>query len=251
MVHPWPLKTSRLNTASFHFFLNGPAFFDFFLHLSFLLHEVSSYQVPAEVSLAHQLGSAQPERARSVHPWPLKTSQSNTASFHCLRSGPDFFEFFLHLFFCVARRLYQVPVELSLVRQLSSAQQRTAVLALQRSAVRCHAVRHCAMLCRAVPCCVLRCTLYLVRAKYYSKYHAKYRYCYTRLVRTSFLNHKNALPAQLRPAIAQQRSACGAVPCPAMRCGAVLPSSAVLYSNIKYRVLCEVPSTRYWYVRVY
>ena len=34
LVRPWPLRTSHLDTASFHYF--GPAFFGFFLHV-FLL----------------------------------------------------------------------------------------------------------------------------------------------------------------------------------------------------------------------
>ena len=56
LVHPWPLKTSHLNTASFHYLRNSPVF-HWSLTSPFFLREVS-YQVPAELSLAHQLSSA-------------------------------------------------------------------------------------------------------------------------------------------------------------------------------------------------
>ena len=43
------------------------------------------------------------DRARLVHPWPLRTSHLDTASFHYLRNGPDFFDVFLHLIFCCTK----------------------------------------------------------------------------------------------------------------------------------------------------
>ena len=111
-------------------------------------------------------------------------------------------------------------------------------------AVPCRAVRHCALLCRALPCCVLCCTHYFVQSRYHSKYHIRYRYYYTRFVCTVLLNHKTASPAQLSPAIPQQHSAapCGAVPCPAVRCCTVL-RYAVYFEQT---VTGSMQSTRYY-----
>ena len=71
----------------------------------------------------------------------------------------------------------------------------------------------------------------------------------TYIVRT-FLNHKNALPAQLSLAMAQRLRQRRPVPCLALRCGAG-PCCTVLSFDIQYQISCVVPGTRYHYVRVY
>ena len=65
LVNPWPLKMSHLNTASFHYMRKGAGLSCFLPSTIFLLlHEVSSYQVPAELGLAHdQLSSTQTRTA--------------------------------------------------------------------------------------------------------------------------------------------------------------------------------------------
>ena len=69
------------------------------------------------------------------------------------------------------------------------------------------------------------------------------------VVRTTLLNNKNSLPAQLSPAIAPQRSA---VRCRVLLCRAVLCCAALRFlSNIQYQLSCKVPGTRYRYARVY
>ena len=110
--------------------------------------------------------------------------------------------------------------------------------------MRCRAV-----LCSAVPRCgVLRVLLYLLFRTCQVSFEVSYQVPDSTLfVRTTLSNKKNELPAQLRPAIAQQRSAapCGAVRCRALSCGAVrcctMPRCAFFgaYSttcNAKYQV---------------
>ena len=63
-----------------------------------------------------------------------------------------------------SKQSYQVPTDLSLAHQLSSANQGTAALAQRRGAVPGRAVWYCAVLCRAVRCCVM---LYLPCALLY------------------------------------------------------------------------------------
>ena len=114
---------------------------------------------------------------------------------------------------------YRVPAELSLAHhQLSSAQQRTAAQAQQRSAVQCRALPCCVVLCRAVPCCVLYCIC-------------------------SFVQCQESFEVFCSAA---QRSAmrCCAVPCPAVRCGAVR-CCAVLCLTACFAVLTRSYDTRY------
>ena len=182
-----------------------------------------------------------PERTRLVHRWPLKTSHLNAASFHYLRNGPAFFFSFFSLissspfYFLVARSIVTSD-------QLSSA-------APCRDEPR-RAVRHWAVLCCAVPCCVLCSTYYFVHTRYHSKYHTRSWYYYSTPGCTYYLlNNKNSLPAQLSPAIAPQRSA---VRCRVLLCRAVLCCAALRFlSNIQYQLSCKVPGTRYRYARVY
>ena len=80
-----------------------------------------------------------PEGVRLVHSWTLETSHLDTASFHYLRNGPTSL-ISSFTFFSLLREVsssHKVPAELSLAHQPSSAQQRTAALDQQRSAVRC------------------------------------------------------------------------------------------------------------------
>ena len=111
-------------------------------------------------------------------------------------------------------------------RSASSAAQRHAV---PRGAVPCRALRvmpcGAVLLCGAVPCCaVLRaffCTSPTCQVSVEVSYHR--HYCCT--CQVSYVeSQRNALTAQLSPAIAQQRSAmrCRTVPCLALRCCAVL-----------------------------
>ena len=118
-------------------------------------------------------------------------------------------------------------------RTTSSSQVALALeLAQQRSAVLCSAV-----LCPAVPCCaMLRALLYLLFRSSQVSFQVSY-HC-TGFVRTTLLNTRMS-PAQLSPAIAQQRSAapCGAVWCRALPCAVVLCRAALcLFSNMQYQV---------------
>ena len=191
----------------------------------------------------------------------------------------------------------QGPAELSLTRQLSSGQQRTAALAQQRSAVRCRAPPYGRVLCGHVPCCVavffffVQCQLsfelpYQVLLQHqgsgfktgfvklfqvlqlrpkgrYSPLQAAcqvllqipgtpgYTIFYTWFVRT-LLNKNKCTPSSTQPSYssAAQRSAvrCGAVRCRASPCGGVLCRAALCFlSNMPYQVSCEIPGTRYRY----
>ena len=141
--------------------------------------------------------------------------------------------------------------------QLSSARQRTAAPA-QQSRVLCP---YPAVLCgtgrwRAV----LRAVLYLlfVHARRHStKYHTRYSSTevhHTRFARTTLLNPKNALPAQLSSVIAQQRAAqpravpsgavrCRALPCGAVRCCALLRYAFFRRHSTRYHAKYQVPGT--------
>ena len=136
--------------------------------------------------------------------------------------------------------------------QPSSAQQRTAALAHQRSAVRCGALPCGALLRSAVPCCavlLLCCTYCFVHARNHSKYHTSYRhYSYIRFVRTTLCKHKKCTPTSAQPSYAQQRSA---APCGAVRCRALPCDAALCYlSSIQCQVSCDAPATTHRYVRV-
>ena len=118
----------------------------------------------------------------------------------------------------------------------------------------CRAAPCCAVLCRSACCAVLFRTCQVSFDKVSSSSTEVH---HTRFVRTTLLNHIDAPnSAQLSYSSAARRAApCGAVwcramPCFAFRCGAV-PCCAVLYSNTLYQVSCEVPGTRYRYVRAY
>ena len=67
LVHSMLYKISHMNTTSFHYLRNGPAFLRFLFSPFFLVahkyHETRSQmsnQVPDELSLAHELSSAAP-----------------------------------------------------------------------------------------------------------------------------------------------------------------------------------------------
>ena len=157
--------------------------------------------------------------------------------------------------FCYELASYQVPAELSSAahRSACSAEQRRAV---PRTAVRCgcRAVRYCSALCSAVPCCVLCCTFSVVHARFHStKYHtAVPRYAAPSLYVLHCCITKNALPAQLSSATAQQRAAqrravpYSAVPCPAMRCCAELRRAFFRTHSTRYHAKCTI--TRYRYI---
>ena len=150
---------------------------------------------------------------------------------------------FSSLFFSLFRK--SLPAELS-----AAAQRRT----LPFTAMGYGAVTCCAVLCRAVPCCVV---LYLLFHSYQVSNEVSYQ-GYTRylLVHSTSIYTKNALSAQLNSASsAAQRSAapCGAVPCPAVWCRALLRRAALCFLSHRqqYQVSCEVPGTKYRYVLVY
>ena len=123
-------------------------------------------------------------------------------------------------------------------------------------AIPCREVRYysCAVLCGAVPCCiVLRGLLYFLFSTMPGiitsiMSDTGTTIVYTRFERTSLLNHKKCnTSSQLSPAMAAQHRAmpCGAVPCGAVLCCATL----CFLSNINCHVSCEVPDTRCRYVR--
>ena len=126
-----------------------------FAVLDSFVHVVSSYQVPAELSLAHQLSSAQ---------------LSSAVRYCCAALLYLFFRtcqisFFLHRFsfFLGFRSLFFFLVTRSMITPGPS------------------------MMSRALPCCVLCCILFR-RSQYHSKYHTTYRYYFnTRLVRTYYI----------------------------------------------------------------
>ena len=133
------------------------------------------------------------------------------------------------LFFSLCLR--SIIILSSVAQRRASSQQSSAVWCRA-----CRAVRYCAMLCRAVPCCVLCCNNSFVHARSHStKYHpAVPRYNTTSGLYapgTALLNH--IICSQLSSAKAQQRAAqrsaapfgavrFGAVRCLALPCGAVL-----------------------------
>ena len=102
-------------------------------------------------------------------------------------------------------------------------------------ALPCRALPCGAIPCGAVPCwAVLRVSPYLIFRTWQASSEVSFQVlvlpqvCIYYLLRCSIT--KNALPAQLNPAIAKQRNAapCGAVPCLALRCGVLPCCSAVL-----------------------
>ena len=123
--------------------------------------------------------------------------------------------------------------------------------------MRCSALPCSAVLCGAVLCHAVRAMphalLYLLfRARYQSKCHTRYRYYYTRFVRTilALLKPQKGISSSAQLSYSSA-APCGAVRCraffPAVRCGAAL----CFLSNIQYQISCELPGTRYRYVRVY
>ena len=164
---------------------------------------------------------------------------------------------------------YQVPADLSLVHQLSSVQQRSAV---RCRAVPCHTVRCGSARSCAAPCCVLCCIYSFVHATHHSTlYHTRYRhtiffflippitsgvssiifygrYSYLQVsVCTALLNDKECTPSssQLRYSSAAQRSAvrCRAVPCPALRCCAMLRCAFFRTCSTRYHAKYQVSGT--------
>ena len=126
-------------------------------------------------------------------------------------------------------------------------------------AVPCCAVRYRSVLCRAVPCCVLSCSSSFVHARYYSKYHTRYRYystplispkfscvqisTYTRCVSTMLLSHKKCAPSSAQPSYssAAQRPA---VACLALRCGAVRADCVLFRAySAMYHAKYQAPGT--------
>ena len=135
-------------------------------------------------------------------------------------------ESFLTFFF----RLHEVSSHQTLADLGSSAQ--------HSSAVPCPALP-----CGAVPCCMLCCAYSFVICQVSIELpYQVLALLHTRFVRATFLNHKKCTPSY--SSAAQRR----AVPCPTMRCCAVLRCAFFLR---QYRVSCEVPGTRHQYVRVY
>ena len=142
----------------------------------------------------------------------------------------------LYLLFHIRCQYHQVLAELSLARQLSSAQQRTAALAQQRNAVQCRALPYGAVLCDDMPCfAVLRALLYLLfrTCQIRSIILGTGTTTHTRFVRTT-LKHKICILSSAQPSYssaAQRR----VVPCGAVFCvlGAVLCRAALCFlSNI-------------------
>ena len=135
-----------------------------------------------------------PQKCSHSSAQPSYSSSAQHRAVTYLRNGPAFFlRFFCSRFFLVALKSlmsYQRS-QLSLAwriiissaplsrahRSASSAAQRRVV---PRGAVPCRAVRDCAALCHAVPCCVLFAALFL-----HAKYHSKCRTTRNTAVRTS------------------------------------------------------------------
>ena len=135
---------------------------------------------------------------------------------------------------------YQVPAGLSQLgsshHHLSSAQQRTAALAQQRSAVQCRALPCDAVLCAML--CVLSALLYLL-----------FRACSIIVpsLGSAWLISSAQLSSARTAALAQQNVApCGAVPCRAVRHCRVLCRAALLYLHASFFVgpafFCEFRS---------
>ena len=146
--------------------------------------------------------------------------------------------------FCYELASYQVPAE------LSSAQQRTAALAQQSSAVRCRAlpcgaaavqcgtVRRCAVLCRAAYCAVLSpsCMPGFIRRSIIQQYRGTPHQVCTYYIAVSQKMHSQLSSAQPQLSSAQRSAVrCRAAPCLALRCGA-MSCPAVLC-----RAACAVP----------
>ena len=123
------------------------------------------------------------------------------------------------------------------------------------AAVTCRAVR-----CGAVACCVeLRVVLYLLfracQISFEDVLCSSTEVHRTKFVRTRLLNPKECIPR--RAQLSYSSEARRATPCTSVRCralpgGAVLCRAALCFlSNTpQYQVSCEIPGTRYRYVRV-
>ena len=118
---------------------------------------------------------------------------------------------------------YQVPADLSLARQLSSAQLNSAA---PWGIVQYRALTSVAMRCGAVPCCVLCCTYYFVRGKYHSKHRSR-----TDTTGSSYyVVESQKMHCQLSSAqlcCTSSAAPCGDVPCPAVKRHAVLRCALV------------------------
>ena len=100
-----------------------------------------------------------------------------------------------------------------------------------------------------MPCCVPCCTYYFIQPRYNSKCHTRYPYYTTRLVRTTLLNKKKTLPAQLTAQLFFSSAVLRrAVRWRALRCGAVACCSALSFvhtavpgimQSIRYQVTVQ------------
>ena len=191
LVHPWPLRTSHFDTASFHYFRNSLAFLRFlpspFFRARTKFHHTggpSRSQLGSSSAQFRPAALAQQRSAVQCRALPCGTvrccavlCRAVTCCAMVCHGVPCQV---LHLLFraCIAVVSCHVPAELSLVHQLSSAQLSSAAhrsaSSAERSVVRCRAVpcgavpcravQYCAVLCRVLPCCMLCCTYSFVHA---------------------------------------------------------------------------------------
>ena len=129
-------------------------------------------------------------------------------------------------------------------------------------AVPCRAVRYCAVLYRAVPCCALcraaccavltlSCMPGLRRRSIIHQYRGTPHHVLTYYMVESQEMHSQLSSAQLWLTNAQRSAApCGAVPFPAVRCCAVLRCAFFRTHSTKHHAMYQIPGTRYRYVYI-
>ena len=82
-------------------------------------------------------------------------------------------------------------------------------------------------------------------ARYHFKYHrTRYRYDYTRFVRTTLLIHNKCTPSSQLSSASQRRAVpCGGLPCLTVRCCAVLRCALFRAYSARYHAKYQVPVT--------